>query len=136
MAVVTSFASDGLDWWSMGIGDVPEVEVSILVFPVLTRHPSGMPLASSSWHRKRRSSSGTTVETSSMNARRFVMPPYPSSWGLPWASLVAARFLRAMSRGSSNLDITSAPRMGESGHPCVDPSFMRRDRHLLSSYLK
>ena len=70
-----------------------------------------------------------------MNAMRFVMPPYPSLWGLPWARRDAARSLRAVSRGSSSRAMTSAARMGESGHPWVEPSSMRRDRHLLSSYL-
>ena len=51
MALVTSSARDGLTFLSIGIGDVPEVEVSILVLSVLTMHPMGMPLASSSWHR-------------------------------------------------------------------------------------
>ena len=75
MAVVMSLARAGSCWWISGIGEMPDVEVSIRVFSVLMKHPSGIPSVSNCWQRKRRSSSGTTVEMSSMKARRLVMPP-------------------------------------------------------------
>ena len=135
MAVVMSLARAGLCWWISGIGELPDVEVSIRVFSVLMMHPSGIPSVSNCWQRKRRSSSGTTVEMSSMKARRLVIPPCPSSWALPLARRAAALIFRALSIGWSSCDATSAPRIGDSGHPCVDPSTIRRECHSLSLYL-
>ncbi len=48
------------------MGDVPEVDVTILVFIGLTKHPSGEPNESNCSHRNCRSSSGVHADTSSM----------------------------------------------------------------------
>ena len=102
---------------------------------MLRRHPNGRPLMSICWQRYSRSSSGVAVEMSSMNARRFVIPPQLSSWGLPAASLSAALARRIVSIGLSRRATTRAPKMGDSGHPCVDPSSISRVCQVLSVHL-
>ncbi len=58
-------ASVGLMWWRSGIGEWPEVEVSIQVFIGFTKQPSGAPMVANLSHRNCRSLSGTQAETSS-----------------------------------------------------------------------
>ena len=58
-------ASVGLMWWRSGIGEWPEVEVSIRVFIGFTKQPSGAPMVANLSHRNCRSLSGTQAETSS-----------------------------------------------------------------------
>ena len=104
------------------MGDDPDVDVSIRVLYVLRKQPNGWPLVSICWHKNNRSSRGVTVEMSSMNANKFVIPPLLSSNGFPAASRAAALSLRLSSIGLSRRATTSDPKIGDSGHPCVDPS--------------
>ena len=75
----------------VGMGDVPLVEVKILVLSGLMKQPRDRPRSLNCWQRKSRSSSGTTVEISSMKPSKFVIPPLPSSWVIPLARRSAAR---------------------------------------------
>ncbi len=84
---VMDVAMVGSSSFRVGRGDDPDVEVSIRVFIGFTKHPSGRPRRSKFWHRNSMSSSGVQVETLSTNPRRWVMPPLPSSPGLPCWSL-------------------------------------------------
>ena len=79
----------GLDIVEMG--DVPLVEVNILVLSGLMKQPRDRLRSLNCWQRKSRSSRGTTVEMSSMKPSKFVMPPLPSSWVIPLARRSAAR---------------------------------------------
>ena len=65
MASEIVVASVGLMWWRSGIGEWPEVEVSIRVFIGFTKQPSGAPMVANRSHRNCRSLSGTQAETSS-----------------------------------------------------------------------
>ena len=58
-------ASDGLYLWIVGIGEVPEVDVSIRVFIGLTKQPNGAPRSANLSQRNCKSSRGTQAETSS-----------------------------------------------------------------------
>jgi len=91
IALVMSVARPGLVFVILGIGDVPLVEVNILVLSGLIKQPRDMPRSLNCWQRKRRSSSGTTVDMSSMKPSKFVIPPLPSSWVIPLARRSAAR---------------------------------------------
>ena len=91
MASVMSFARLGLVHEIVGMGDVPLVEVNILVLSGFIKQPRDMPRSLNCWQRKRRSSSGTTDEISSMKPSKFVIPPLPSSWVIPLARCSAAR---------------------------------------------
>ena len=93
MASVMSFAWLGLVHEIVGMGDVPLalVEVNILVLSGFIKQPGDMPRSLNCWQRKRRSSSGTTVEISSMKPSKFVIPPLPSSWVIPLSRRSAAR---------------------------------------------
>ena len=91
IALVMSVARPGLVFVIVGIGDVPLVEVNILVLSGLIKQPRDMPRSLNCWQRKRRSSSGTTVDMSSMKPSKFVIPPLPSSWVIPLAMRSAAR---------------------------------------------
>ena len=55
----------GLMWWRSGIGERPEVEVSIRVFIGFTKQPSGAPKVANWLHRNCRSLSKTQAEMSS-----------------------------------------------------------------------
>ena len=66
------FAKPGLVVEIVGIGDVPLVDVSILALSGLIKQLRLIPRSLNCWQRKRRSSSGTTVEMSSMNPSRLV----------------------------------------------------------------
>ena len=83
----------------------------------------------------RMSSSGVQVETSSTNPRRWVMPPLPSSPGLPFWSLCLARSLRSLSSGRRRQATTSEAKMGDSGQPWLTPSSMTRVRQVPSAHL-
>ena len=91
IASVMSVARPGLVFEIVGMGDVPLVEVNILVLSGLIKQPRDRPRSLNCWRRKRRSSSGTTVEMSSMKPSKFVIPPLPSSWLIPLARRSAAR---------------------------------------------
>ena len=65
MASEIEVVSVGLMWWRSGIGEWPEVEVSIRVFIGFTKQPSGAPMVANRSHRNCRSLSGTQAETSS-----------------------------------------------------------------------
>ena len=91
MASVMSDARQGLVVDIIGMGDVPLVEVNILVLSELMKQPRDRPRSLNCWQRKSRSSRGTTVEMSSMKPSKFVMPPLPSSWVIPLARRSAAR---------------------------------------------
>ena len=75
------------------------------------------------------------MEMSSINAKRFVIPPQLSSSGFPLASRAAALFRRLMSIGCRSLATTRDPNMGDRGHPCVDPSSIIRVCQVLSVHL-
>ncbi len=119
----------------VGRGDDPDVEVGIRVFIGFMKHPSGRPRWSKFWQRNSMSSSGVQVETSSTNPRGWVMPPLPSSPGLPCWSLCWARSLRSLSSGRRRQAMTSEAKMGESGQPWLTPSSMTRVRQVPSAHL-
>jgi len=79
MASVMSDARPGLVLDIVEIGDVPLLEVNILVLSGLMKQPRDRPRSLNCWQRKSRSSRGTTVEMSSMKPSKFVIPPLPSS---------------------------------------------------------
>ena len=62
IASVMSDARPGLMVEIVGMGDVPLVEVKILVLSGLMKQPRDRPRSLNCWQRKSRSSSGTTVE--------------------------------------------------------------------------
>ena len=75
-----SDARPGLVFDIVEMGDVPLVEVNILVLSGLMKQPRDRPQSLNCWQRKSRSLSGTTVEKSSMKPSKLVvMPPLPSS---------------------------------------------------------
>ncbi len=63
------------------------------------------------------------------------MPPYLSLPGLPDASHLAAWARSKASIGSRRHATTKVVKSGESGQPCVTPSFMRSRHHVPSDYL-
>ena len=67
------------------------MDVKILVLLGLIKQLSGIPRSLNCRQRKRRSSSGTTVEMSSMKPSKFVIPPLASSWVIPLARRSSAR---------------------------------------------
>ena len=72
---MASVMSDARPWSVLdiiGMGDVPLVEVKILVLSGLMKQPRDRPQSLNCWQRKSRSSSGTTVEISSMKPSKFV----------------------------------------------------------------
>jgi len=110
------------------------VEVNIRVFIGLMKHPSGLPRVLKWSQRNSRSARKTQAETSSTKPRRCVMPPAPSSPGLPFLSRWAARARRSLSSGFRRHATTRDAKMGERGQPWLTPSSMSRVRQVPSAH--
>ena len=74
-------------------------------------------------------------DMSSMKLSRWEMPPWSSSPGSPLARRAAARCRSRPSMGLSRRATTNEANRGESGHPWLVPSSMRRRRHDPSFHL-
>ena len=116
-------------------GEWLDVEVNMRVFIGLTKHPSDLPRALKWSLRNSRSSRRTQAETLLTKPRRCVMPPAPSSLGLPLLSWWVVRACRSLSRGLRRHATTRDAKMGERGKPWITPSSMRRVHQVPSVHL-
>ncbi len=128
-------ASVGLRWKRSGIGEWPEVEVRKRFVIGLTKHPRGAPMVANRSQRNCKSAREMQAETSSTYPRRRVMPPKPSSPGLPLRRQVVAFLRSSMSIDWMRLAMTRDAKMGESGQPWLMPSSMSRVCHVPSAHL-
>ena len=112
------------------MGDVPVIDVSILLFSLLSLRPSALANFLNCVQKKRQSSCGTTALRSSTYARRLVIPPSLSSSKILFNLRVCALCLNFLSSFSIMVCNTNAANTGLKGHPCGNPSFCRKCFHL------
>ena len=99
MALVMAVASAGLVRCSCGMMLVLLHDVRILDLVGLMKQPRCFPSSSSVERKVGMSTRGTVAEISSTHAKRWVIPPKPSSPLSPLVSLSWARWRRIVSSG-------------------------------------